>query len=201
MPPEIEARIITAVDNDAFKLARPKNLSVKNYLGHRAFSTWTKWWEMPRHTDRSAYACGTLPLLAWNLSHSYDRVLIANVDTTCLKEDPLPWMVQNKDAYLIGANDRSDDWSGKAPRRAYDGIDDSSLLYLQPDAQIYDLMIESGQTGSYIPFAGTARDIIETLFPAHTLPSRLCQSIQSGRAAVASAAAAALPSSHSHSQQ
>jgi hypothetical protein len=31
-------------------------------------------WEMPRHTDPSAHACGTLPLLAWNLS--YDRVLV-----------------------------------------------------------------------------------------------------------------------------
>ena len=28
------------------------------------------------------------------------------------------------------------------------------MLYLQPDRQIYDLLLESAQTGSYLPFTG-----------------------------------------------
>ena len=168
-----EAAIRAAHDVVSFKLAQ-KNASLKSlggsYLGSGAFSAWAKYWELPRHADGGAHACGTLPLLAWNLSAAYDRVLVADVDRACLHEDPMPWMRRHADHYLIGANDLADDFSGSlspaAPRRAYDGIDDS-LLYLQPDPQIYDLLLESALTGSYIPFTGRARDVIETIMPTH----------------------------------
>lgn len=100
--PHKEAAIVHAPNHTAFKRAQ-HNQSIKNYLGGGAFSTWAKYWELPRHTDPAAHACGTLPLLAWNLS-TYDRVLLVSLDEACLLEDPLPWMRANSDAYLIGTN-------------------------------------------------------------------------------------------------
>ena len=68
------------------------------------------------------------------------------------------------------ANDMADDFSGRltppAPRRAFDGIDDA-LIFAQPDAQLYSLLRQSAFSGSYIPFGGRARDVIDTLFPTH----------------------------------
>ena len=64
---------------------------------------------MPRHSDPQAHACGTLPLLAWNLT-SYDRVLVVSLEEACLQEDPLPWMRRHAGYYLIGANDLADDF-------------------------------------------------------------------------------------------
>ena len=167
--PAAEAELRATTNPTSFKIAQ-RNFSTKNYLGDGAYSSWAKFWQMPRHTDSRAHACGTLPLLAWNLT-SFDRVLVVSVDDACLLEDPIPWMRSNAGAYLIGTNDRSDDWSDELsrhgqPRTAYDGIDDR-LLYLQPDAQVYALLSESARTGSYLPFSGRARDVIETVFPAH----------------------------------
>lgn len=89
----------------------------------------------------------------------------------------------------------SDDFSGRltprAPRRAYDGIDDR-LLYLQPDSQLYDLLLQSGRTGSYIPFTGRARDVIETLFATHLAFPPLPRHSRSACAAASGAPSALL---------
>ena len=169
LPPSYEAAVQSSTTPVALKTAQ-KNATAalgleKNYLGNGAFSSWAKWWELPRHSDPAAHACGTLPLLAWNLTQ-FERVLVVAPDAACLLADPLPWMRAHSDHYLIGSHDRADDFGAALPRRAWDGIDDR-LLYLQPDAQLFALLLESAQSGSYLPFAGTARDVIETIFPTH----------------------------------
>ena len=127
VPPIIERSIVQSTDIFALKSVQ-KNATAsfgleKNYLGGNAFSSWAKFWELPRHADPAAHACGTLPLLAWNMS-AYDRVLVVSLDDACPLEDPLPWMQQHADHYLIGGTDRADDFSAPPPRRAWDGIDD-----------------------------------------------------------------------------
>ena len=108
VPPSTEQNIVQAADIFTLK-ALQKNATAsfgleKNYLGGNAFSSWSKFWELPRHADPSAHACGALPLLAWNMS-AYDRVLIVSLDDACPLEDPLPWMQQHAEHYLVGATE------------------------------------------------------------------------------------------------
>ncbi len=199
-PPSYEAAVQRSTTPVALKMAQ-KNATAalgleKNYLGHGAFSSWAKWWELPRHSDPAAHACGALPLLAWNLTE-FERVLVVAPEAACPRENPLPWMRSHAHHYLIGAHDRADDFEAPLPRRAWDGIDDR-LLYLQPDAQLFELLMESAQSGSYLPFAGTARDVLETVFPTHIAFPPLfahsrtaCSSHSRGAAAGSGAGAAA----------
>ncbi|KAL1500144.1 hypothetical protein AB1Y20_012815 [Prymnesium parvum] len=112
--------------------------------------------------------CTSFKFHAWD-AIDYDGILLADTDVV-FREDPLPWMrarlVENE---YFHAN-------SEIAYRNYVGIN-SHLIWLQPDRQIYRMLVDAAQLGNFIPYTNGDQDVIESLFTNHrpklSLPAHL----------------------------
>ena len=69
------------------------------------------------------------------------------------RTDPRPWMQArlNEDEYFFAEDERS--------KRNYVGIN-SHLVWLQPNRQVFRMLIDAGRHGNFVPYTNSDQDVI-----------------------------------------
>ena len=108
-------------------------------------------------------ACTGLKLLAWNMT-AYDHILVSDTDV-CFKELPLRWMRTQwaRGEYFVAEREPYLQWPSLRP---YAGLN-SHLMLIQPDAQVFRLLVDMGRFRSFVPYTNGEQDVIETVFSPH----------------------------------
>ena len=103
-------------------------------------------------------ACTSFKFMAWQLTR-WRGLLMSDTDVV-FRTDPRPWMQArlNEDEYFFAEDERS--------KRNYVGIN-SHLVWLQPNRQVFRMLIDAGRHGNFVPYTNSDQDVIESLFTQH----------------------------------
>ena len=109
---------------------------------------------------RQDYACTSLKFMAWNFTQ-YDRILVSDTDVCFYDHDIYNWMDRHRKWKFIAEKETA--------RRGFVGIQ-SHLMYIKPNEDIFDILVELGKFRSFLPYTNGDQDIIESIYAAKNFP-------------------------------